>query len=121
MFGRVNVWRIAELKVIGEIKFWRMDRFGHKVPLPAKIWLVKVWRITHDLPNSPNFPAAKHSCYTVHKLCIVSHKFFHSGTKSEMDRLEDQFVAGSWAPPFLAPSRKKGNYKQTTAATKKTH
>ena len=58
----------------------------------------------------------------MHKLCIVSHKFFHSGTKSEMDRLEDQFVAGSWAPPFLAPPRKKRkllNKKQTTAATKK--
>ena len=65
MFGEVNVWRIAELKVIGEIKFGEWIDFGHKVPLPAKIWLVKVWRITHDSPNSPNFPAAKHSRYTV--------------------------------------------------------
>ena len=41
-----------------------------------------------------------------------------------MDRLEDQFVAGSWAPPFVAPYRKKRkllNKKQTTAATKTTH
>ena len=65
MFGGVNVWRIAELKVIGEIKFGEWIDFGHKVLLPAKIWLVKVWRITHDLPNSPNFPTAKHSCYMV--------------------------------------------------------
>ena len=62
MLGGVNVWRIAELKVIGEIKFGEWIDFGHKVLLPAKIWLVKVWRIT---PNSPNFPTAKHSRYTV--------------------------------------------------------
>ena len=68
MFGGVNVLQIAELKVIGEIKFCKWIDFGHKVLLPAKIWLVKVWRTTHDLPNSPNFPAAKHSRYTVHEL-----------------------------------------------------
>jgi len=56
MFGGVNVWRIAELKVIGEIKFGEWIDFGHKVLLPAKIWLVKVWRITDD---SPNFPAIR--------------------------------------------------------------
>ena len=66
IFGGVNVWRIAELKVIGKIKFGEWIDFGHKVLLPAKIWLVKVWRITHNSPNSPNFPAAKHSRYTVH-------------------------------------------------------
>jgi len=43
MFGRVNVWRIAELKVIGKIKFGEWIDFGHKILLPAKIWLVKVW------------------------------------------------------------------------------
>ena len=43
MFGGFNVWRIAELKVIGEIKFGEWIDFGHKVLLPAKIWLVKVW------------------------------------------------------------------------------
>ena len=48
MFGGVNVWRIAELKVIGEVKFGEWIDFGHKVPLPAKIWLVKTWRIMHD-------------------------------------------------------------------------
>ena len=30
MFGWVNVWRIAELKVIGEIKFGEWIDFGHK-------------------------------------------------------------------------------------------
>ena len=43
-----------------------MDRFWPKgYHLSAKIWLVKVWLTTDDLPNSPNFPAAKHSRYTV--------------------------------------------------------
>ena len=73
MFGGVNVWRIAELKVIGEIKFGEWIDFGHKVLLlPAKIWLVKVWGITHDSPNSPNFPAAKHSCYTVSMIQAIT-------------------------------------------------
>ena len=30
MFGGVNVWRIAELKVIGEIKFGEWIDFVHK-------------------------------------------------------------------------------------------
>ena len=53
MFGGVDVWRITNLKVIGEIKFGEWIDFGHKVLLLAKIWLVKVWRITHDSPNIP--------------------------------------------------------------------
>ena len=67
-----NVWRITELKVIGEIKFGEWIDFGHKVLLPAKIWLVKVWRITDDLPN---FPAAKHSHYTVINIRIIIHLY----------------------------------------------
>ena len=63
MFGGFNVWQITELKLIGEIKFGEWIDFGHKVLLPAKIWLVKVERITDDSPNSPNFPAAKHSYF----------------------------------------------------------
>ena len=81
MFGGVNVWRIAKLKVIGEIKFGEWIDFGLKVLLPAKIWLVKVWRITHDSPNSPNFPAAKHSRYTVYysiyQLWAILNKIIH--------------------------------------------
>ena len=65
MFGGVNVWRITELKVIGEIKFGEWIDFGHQVLLLAKIWLVKVWRIMDNSPNLPNFPAAKHSHYMV--------------------------------------------------------
>ena len=30
MLGRVNVWRIAKLKIIGEIKFGEWIDFGHK-------------------------------------------------------------------------------------------
>ena len=30
LFGGVNAWRIAELKVIGEIKFGKWIDFGHK-------------------------------------------------------------------------------------------
>ena len=30
MFGGINVWRIVELKVIGEIKFGKWIDFGHK-------------------------------------------------------------------------------------------
>ena len=70
MFGGVNVWRITELKVIVEIKFGEGIDFGHKVLLLAKIWLVKVWRIMDNSPNSPNFPAAKRSRYTVHVILI---------------------------------------------------
>ena len=35
--------------------------------------MVLVWRITDDLPNSPNFPPAKLSCYTVlnNIVCVI--------------------------------------------------
>lgn len=36
----------------------------------------------------------------------------HLGTKAEMEKLEDQFVAGSWAPPFMTPPKKKRKVKQ---------
>ena len=68
MFGRVNVWRITELKVVGEIKFGEWIDFGHKVLLSAKIWLVKVWRITDDSPNLPNFPGSPGSYHIVRKM-----------------------------------------------------
>ena len=37
---------------------------------------------------------------------------FYLGTKAEMEKLEDQFVAGSWAPPFIIPPKKKRKVKQ---------
>ena len=68
MFGGVNVWRITELKVVGEIKFGEWIDFGHNVLLSAKIWLVKVWRITDGSPNLPNFPCSPGSYYIVRKM-----------------------------------------------------
>ena len=66
MFGRVNVWQIAESKLVDK-KVWQMvtDRLSHKdntlsVKLDSFIWQVKV-----DLHNSPNYPDAKHSHCTV--------------------------------------------------------
>ena len=44
--------------------------------------------------------------YCVHFLII------HLGTKAEMEKLEDQFVAGSWAPPFMTSPKKKRKVKQ---------
>jgi len=44
-------------------------------------------------------------CVYIFTVCFFIAK--HSGTKGEMDRLEDQFVAGSWAPPFVSPPKKK--------------
>ena len=40
VFGGVNVWQIAELKVIGEIMFSEWIDFGHKDTIYK---LVKVW------------------------------------------------------------------------------
>ena len=34
------------------------------------------------------------------------------GTKAEIEKLEDQFVAGSWALPFMTPPEKKRKVKQ---------
>ena len=71
MFGGINVWQIAELKVIGEMKFGEWIDFGHKDTIYKLKMLVKVGRTTDDSPNLPNFPTAKHSCYTVLD-CLVS-------------------------------------------------
>ena len=61
MFYCVNVWRIAGLIVVGKQSFANgyVD-VGHK---DTNYKLFQVWRSTDDLPNSPNFPAAKHSSY----------------------------------------------------------
>ena len=67
IFGGVNVWRIAKLKVIGKIIFGKWIDFGYKDTIYKLT--VNVWQITDDSPNSPNFPTAKHSCYTAY-LCM---------------------------------------------------
>ena len=41
VFGVVNVWQIAKLKVIDEIMFSEWIDFGHKDTIYK--WLVKVW------------------------------------------------------------------------------
>jgi len=54
MFGGVNVWRITEVKEIGEIKFGKLIDFFHR---DAIYMLVKVWQTTDGSPNSPQtFP-----------------------------------------------------------------
>jgi len=47
-------------------KVWRMNRFSQKVLLLVEIWMVLVWQIKDDSPNSPNFLPAKLSYYTVY-------------------------------------------------------
>ena len=68
MLGRVDVWQIAivKSKVVGK-NFWQMDIYVYsaiRIIIISKIWVVLVWQITDRLPNSSNFPAVKHSCYT---------------------------------------------------------
>ena len=65
MFGGVNVWQIAELKEIGKIKFGELIDFSHEDAIYKLNFGWLVWQIMDDSPNSPNLPAAKHSCYTV--------------------------------------------------------
>ena len=63
MLGGVNVWRIAELKVIGEIKFGEWIDFGHKDTIYQQIfgWLkFGESRTTYQIFPPPNIPAI---CY----------------------------------------------------------
>ena len=71
MFGGVNVWGVAKLKEIGRIKFGELIDFIHKDAIYKLNFGFKVWRIPDDWPNSPNFPTAKHCCYTVIKVSTV--------------------------------------------------
>ena len=70
MFGGLTVWQIAEVKEIGEIKFGESIDFVHK---DAIYMLVKVWQTLNNSPNSPNFPSAKHSRYTVSFFFSIFH------------------------------------------------
>ena len=64
MFGGINVWQIAELKVIGEIKSGEWIDFGHKDTIyQLKFgWLKfgksrKTHQIHHQTFPLPNIPA----------------------------------------------------------------
>ena len=63
MFGGVNVWQIAELKVIGEIMFSEWIDFGHKdTTYKLKFGWLKFdkSRATHQFCQTfplPNIPA----------------------------------------------------------------
>ena len=49
-----NIWRK---------KVWRINRSANRLLIVITGFIV--WWITDDSPNSPNFPPAKLSCYTV--------------------------------------------------------
>ena len=62
MFGRVNFWRIAELKLIGEIMFSKWIDFGHKDTIYklkfgwlkfGESWVTPQFCQTFLLPNIP--------------------------------------------------------------------
>ena len=60
MFGRVNVWRIAELKEIGKIKFGELIYFSHaNVIYKLNFGRLKFGelRITDQICLPPNIPA----------------------------------------------------------------
>jgi len=67
MFGRVNVWRIAGLKVIGKIKFGKWIDFGHKDTIyQLKFGWLKFGEscTTRQTFPLPNIPAIRYSdCY----------------------------------------------------------
>ena len=62
MFGGINVWRIAELKVICEIRFSEWIDFGHKDTIYRLKFGLKFGK---SQATRLNFPAAKHSCCVV--------------------------------------------------------
>ena len=62
MFGRINVWQIAELKEIGEIKFGELIDFSHRKTI-YKLnfgWLkFGESQTTHQTLPPPNIPAIR--------------------------------------------------------------
>ena len=66
MFGRVNVWQIAKLKVIGEIQFGEWIDFGHKDTIyQLKFGWLKFGEsgMTHQICQTfllPNIPAIRY-------------------------------------------------------------
>ena len=57
MFGRVNVWRIAKLKVVYEKKFGEWIDFGHK----DTIYKLKFGRLSLANQPLPSIPAIRYS------------------------------------------------------------
>ena len=45
-------------------KVWQMNKSAERLLIVTTLWMAIVWRITGDLPNSPNFLPAKLSCQT---------------------------------------------------------
>ena len=65
MFGRVNVWGIAEL-IVDQIKFGEWINFGHKDTIyKLKFEVGEAWTIHQTFPL-PNIPAIRY--------CISSNK-----------------------------------------------
>ena len=65
MFGGINVWRIVELKVIGEIKFGEWIDFGHKDTIyQLKFGWLRFARTTRQICQTfppPNIPAIRYN------------------------------------------------------------
>ena len=54
-FGEEKVWRIDSFRAFGEL----IDQpIGYQLEVLS--WMVLVWRLTDDSPNSPNFPTIRH-------------------------------------------------------------
>ena len=63
MFGRVNEWQNAKLKVVSK-KLGEWIDFSHMDTI-YKLKFANLAQITDDPPNLPNFSAAKHFHYMV--------------------------------------------------------
>ena len=71
-----KVWRIDSVRAFGEKKFGKLIDQPIDCLLLVLIWMILVWRVMDDSPNSSNFPPTKLSCYTVPYLeTLTSLKF----------------------------------------------
>ena len=72
MFGKENIWQSYSFKVFGRKKFGEWIDRPKDYLLKLLIWMILVWRITDDSPNSPpNFLPAKLSCYMIYPFTLV--------------------------------------------------
>ena len=67
MCGRVNVWRITKLKIIGEKKFGEWIDFGYK-DITYKLKFENL----QSTDDSPNFTAAKLSHFMVYSYHFIT-------------------------------------------------